>query len=185
MEYDWFSGDDYDFGGDDSSMFDWDSWLEGGDLEADYEYGFDYGDDWNVSDVDANSPWTGYESGGDYGDGSSSQVGAGSASSGSWSGWGSLINAGLGAAQGYAEYEGKRKMSKEDWKARLEYQKAIMAEQEKYRQMHGKELSDAYGKYVGLQPTQGQGILSGVSGSPFQGPQAGPIFQNQGMNYGY
>ncbi len=182
-EYSWFDGDSYDFGGDDSSFFDWDGWLEGGDLDADYEYGFDYGGDWDVSDVDANSPWTGYESGGDYGDGSSSQVGAGS-----WGGWGSLINAGLGAAQGYADYAAKKEMSKEDWKARLEYQKAIMAEEEKYRQQHGKELSDAYGKYSEFYKPPGEGgggILSGVNGSPFQGPQAGPIFQNQGIMYGY
>jgi hypothetical protein len=56
---------------------------------------------------------------------------------------------------------------KQDWKARTEYMKAQLAEQEKYYQLHGKQLADAYQgykKFAGTQTNPLGGLLN--SGGP-------------------
>lgn len=126
--------DDYDFS--------WGLSDYGSDYSEDTGY---FGDDsgWNASDVDANSPWTDYTYGGDY------STGSGSDSNNPWMQW--LMQAGLQAGAGYLESAGKQKMTAEELKLRekLDEQKYAFqkAEDEKYYQAHGKQLSDAYGKY--------------------------------------
>lgn len=120
-------------------------WLDGSDYDVDYGEDYwsssgDSGDMWDASDVDANSDWT------DYGDSSGSGDGGGTDYS-------SLINAGLGAAEGYASQMAASKLSKEQLelisKLKREEFAAQKAEEEKYYQLRQKEMSDAFGKYSG------------------------------------
>ena len=58
---------------------------------------------------------------------------------------------------------------KQDWKARTEFMKAQLAEQEKYYQLHGKQLADAYQGYkqfagTGTNPMGGLLNSGGPSG---------------------
>jgi len=111
------------------------------------DYG-NFGDDstWNASDPYANADWTGWD-GSDYGgDASSGPTATGSSSGGfDWTRY--LLQAGAGFAQGAMA----GKMSKEQMlmaEKLAEQQYAFKkAEDEKYYQAHGKQLSDAYGKY--------------------------------------
>lgn len=83
--------------------------------------------------------------------------------------WGSLLGMGYSALSGYAQMEAKQKMSKEDWKQRLEYQKQLMALQEQYYQAHGKQLADAYQNFKQYAP-QGNGNGNVFSGLGMMSP---------------
>lgn len=129
--------DDYDF-----------SW---GTSDYSDNYSDDYGnfgsdDTWNASDPYANADWTGYDDGSSVSDGTTTGGGTGgSGGSIDWTRF--LLQAGAGFGQGMLA----GKMSKEQMlmAEKLAEQKYAFekAEDEKYYQAHGKQLSDAYGKY--------------------------------------
>lgn len=62
--------------------------------------------------------------------------------------WGQLFaGAGLQGLGGALDYMGKSKLSDKDLANKIKFMQAEMAEQEKYYQLHGKQLSDAYQGY--------------------------------------
>lgn len=139
----WFDGSDYDFSGGDSG---WDFYTD--------DYG-DNTDGWNVQDWWDNESTGGWDDWTDSSDWSDNYdyVAGDSGGDGSGFNYGALMNYGMQAAAGYASAAGQQKMSKEQLelasKLRTEEMMARYAEEEKYRQIKGKELADAYSKYTG------------------------------------
>lgn len=167
---DWdFGGDGFDFSGDGStSLYD----------STPYDSGStDFGSSWNASDTSANAPWT------NYGD-TSYTGGSGAAPTGSASGydWSKLMGPALQAGAAYAQYEGGKEITKEEEANREKLYAFQKAEDEKYYQSHGKQLTDALGGYTKFAKPQG-GLLNGLSKvpSPFATGQATAFANNQQM----
>lgn len=179
----WFDGDGYNF--DTDSTFD--SGSDNGLFDATgglgYSGDYDFGDSSGQFEPDPYSPTN--EFGSDVNNPSGGGLGSTTAGLGGFN-WSSLINPALGAVSGYAQMEAKEKMNKEDWKAKTEFMKAQLAEQEKYYQLHGEQLKQSLGNFKQYAPQQG------LTGNPFsaqlggaQAPTMG-IPSNQGLlSYGY
>jgi hypothetical protein len=154
-----------DSGGDSSS----DVWGDGFDLTdngGDYgsnlgDYNLDnsgggIGDTWDTSGM-GNTEAPGWND---------MSTGGGSVGSGDFMGsWGKLLGgAALQGAGGLLDFYGQGKLSDKDTSNKIKLMQATLAEQEKYYQLHGKHLEDAYGKYKGFYKPQGpaQGAMTGL-----------------------
>lgn len=131
--YDWSTGDTWSM--DDSGNIDWLDTLTGSSGDdggaLDYSYQDWMGGDSGSSDA-GSSWWSSVFGGGDTSSGDNGNI------------WGSLLN----AAGQYAMYEGKKKDAEKLSEKQLENALAIMAEKEKYYQLHGQQLADAYSNYA-------------------------------------
>jgi hypothetical protein len=166
-DWDWLSS------GDDSGSSD--IWGDGFDLTGSdsdpygTSSGGNIGDTWNTGNTDA--PGWGDMSGG----GSDST----SVGSGDFMGsWGKLLGgAALQGAGGLLDFYGQGKLSDKDAANKIKVMQATLAEQEKYYQLHGKQLEDAYGKYKGFAkptgPAQGAFDQMGLLAAAGRGGPSG------------
>lgn len=140
----WFDGGDSDYS---DSGFDWDSWGSGNDLG---DYGGDYGS--NASDYNTSDPASNYQWASDNNSYDSLGYDGGS-TAGSGYNWGGLVGPAMQGAGSWLSAVAQGKMSKEQLEFAEQMQEkayaAKLAEDEKYYQSHGKQLSDAFQKYKG------------------------------------
>lgn len=162
--------DDFDWGGDDFSVDDdfdsgWDDIVDSStpDVSSD-NYDYLDGLDQYGSGPGVTNDYNGYDMSGGGTDWTNPSAGTGMGGTGSSFPWTSALLQGGGAVlQGL----GSMYKDKQDWKARTEFMKAQLAEQEKYYQLHGKQLADAYQGYkqfAGTQTNPTAGLLN--SGGP-------------------
>jgi len=157
----WFGGSDTDLTdtGTDYNMSDW--WNSQNDLS-----------NYNFNDT---SNYDGYN---DYTYGGPSATGG---NDGSGFNYGGLMNAGLMAGAGYLNSMAQGKQSAEQLKLQEQLNeqlyRAKLAEDEKYYQAHGKQLSDAYQKYKGFyrDPSKAENNPTNIFGLLTPKPTSGPL----------
>lgn len=178
--------DDWDFSGGDG--LDFTDTGSGSDFVPDYS-GSDYSGDTSASSglfggdtTDYSSGIPGIDSGSNnYSGYSGDSLGTTSVAGFDWT---KLINPALGGLSAYAKYEGDKSSQAQKEKDAEKLYAFQLAEQEKYYQAHGAQLSAALGNYAQFQkPANTPGPFSGIANapSPFM-----PAAQSQGLlSYGY
>lgn len=174
-------GMDYDFGNNDYNMSNW--WSN------------------NMGNTDT-SDWLNNLSSPEYGlgDGGSGDTGGGllgGAASGAAAGsafgpWGALIGAGIGALGSFFGSKSQSAQEKEKEKLQEKLYAFQLAEQEKYYQQHGQQLSAALGNYAQFQkPANAPSAMHDIGNAPSPMganqqfiPQQ-PLQQSGLLTYGY